>query len=114
VVCETFSKGKGKKKGERRKKLNFHLDQEAIHRLRNYAPPPTSYGQVPLSRRAAVLILLYVDPNGNLRVVITMRAKTLSSCTYLSFSGLRYAARHADPDFLGQMQEKRHYQEVRP
>ncbi|KAJ5219998.1 hypothetical protein N7468_009202 [Penicillium chermesinum] len=53
--------------------------QEAIARLRNYVPPPTAYYDVPLSRRAAVLILLYADPNGDLRVVITIRAKTLSS-----------------------------------
>ncbi|KAJ6157455.1 hypothetical protein N7470_005047 [Penicillium chermesinum] len=52
---------------------------EAIARLRNYVPPPTAYYDVPLSRRAAVLILLYADPNGDLRVVITIRAKTLSS-----------------------------------
>ncbi|KAJ5396598.1 hypothetical protein N7509_004711 [Penicillium cosmopolitanum] len=52
---------------------------EAINRLRTYVPPPTAYGDVPLSRRAAVLILLYADPNGELRVVITIRAKTLSS-----------------------------------
>lgn len=30
-----------------------------------------------------MLVLLYADPNGDLRVVITIRAKTLSSCTYL-------------------------------
>ncbi|KAJ5692595.1 hypothetical protein N7462_002018 [Penicillium macrosclerotiorum] len=53
--------------------------QEAIERLRNYTPPPTAYGNVPLNRRAAVLILLYADPQGDLRVVITIRAKTLSS-----------------------------------
>lgn len=66
---------------------NCYLDQEAIRRLRNYVPPPTAYEQVPLIRRAAVLLLLYADRNGNLRIVITMRAKTLRSCTY-SFSGL--------------------------
>ncbi|KAJ5153380.1 uncharacterized protein N7482_009858 [Penicillium canariense] len=59
--------------------------QEAIDRLRGYTPPPTAYGDVPLSRRAAVLILLYADPKGDLRVVITIRAKTLSSCAYLPF-----------------------------
>ncbi|RAL12301.1 NUDIX hydrolase [Aspergillus homomorphus CBS 101889] len=55
------------------------LSQTAIDRLRNYTPPPTSYEQVPLSRRAAVLVLLYADRTGELRVVLTMRAKTLSS-----------------------------------
>jgi 8-oxo-dGTP pyrophosphatase MutT (NUDIX family) len=34
---------------------------------------------MPLSRRAAVLILLFADTKGDLRVVITMRASTLSS-----------------------------------
>ncbi|KAJ5930020.1 hypothetical protein N7466_005513 [Penicillium verhagenii] len=58
---------------------------EAIHRLRNYVPPPTEYEGVPVTRRAAVLLLLYADSKGDLRVVITIRAKTLSSCTYDSF-----------------------------
>ncbi|CEJ57341.1 Putative NUDIX domain protein [Penicillium brasilianum] len=53
--------------------------QEAIDRLRGYTPPPTAYSEVPLSRRAAVLILLYADLQGDLRVVITIRAKTLKS-----------------------------------
>ncbi|KAJ5289193.1 NUDIX domain protein [Penicillium angulare] len=52
---------------------------EAIERLRNYVPPPTAYGDLPLSRRAAVLLLLYADSKGDLRIVITIRAKTLSS-----------------------------------
>ncbi|OOQ81713.1 NUDIX domain protein [Penicillium brasilianum] len=52
---------------------------EAIDRLRGYTPPPTAYSEVPLSRRAAVLILLYADLQGDLRVVITIRAKTLKS-----------------------------------
>ncbi|EXJ69122.1 uncharacterized protein A1O5_08057 [Cladophialophora psammophila CBS 110553] len=34
---------------------------------------------MPLSRKAAVLILLFADPYGELRVVITMRASSLSS-----------------------------------
>ncbi|KAJ5769369.1 hypothetical protein N7520_003928 [Penicillium odoratum] len=54
--------------------------KEAVRRLRNYVPPPTAYEDVPLSRRAAVLLLLYADAKGDLRVVITIRAKTLSSC----------------------------------
>ncbi|KAJ5555629.1 hypothetical protein N7535_008063 [Penicillium sp. DV-2018c] len=53
--------------------------QAAVARLRNYVPPPTQYETVPLSRRAAVLILLFADAKGDLRVVVTMRAKTLSS-----------------------------------
>ncbi|KAL4775134.1 hypothetical protein BDW60DRAFT_204406 [Aspergillus nidulans var. acristatus] len=54
--------------------------QEAINRLRAFKPPPTSYDLVPLSRRAAVLLLLYADAKGDLRVVLTIRASTLSSC----------------------------------
>ncbi|KAH2312277.1 hypothetical protein LV164_002731 [Aspergillus fumigatus] len=53
--------------------------QRAIDRLREYRPPPTNYELVPLSRRAAVLVLLYADAKGDLRVVLTIRAKTLSS-----------------------------------
>ncbi|KAL4810225.1 NUDIX hydrolase domain-like protein [Aspergillus unguis] len=53
--------------------------QEAINRLRAYQPPPTSYDQVHVSRRAAVLLLLYADVKGDLRVVLTIRASTLSS-----------------------------------
>ncbi|KAL4813969.1 NUDIX hydrolase domain-like protein [Aspergillus spinulosporus] len=53
--------------------------QEAINRLRAFKPPPTSYDLVPLSRRAAVLLLLYADAKGDLRVVLTIRASTLSS-----------------------------------
>ncbi|RAH83740.1 NUDIX domain protein [Aspergillus japonicus CBS 114.51] len=57
------------------------VSQAAIDRLRQYAPPPppTNYDLAPLSRRAAVLVLLYADREGALRVVLTMRAKTLSS-----------------------------------
>jgi len=51
----------------------------AIARLRTYVPPPTQYYSLTLTRRAAVLILLYADKKGELRVVLTMRAKTLSS-----------------------------------
>ena len=54
--------------------------QEAIDKLRNYIPPPTTYYSVPVSRRAAVLLLLFADAKGDLRVVVTIRAKTLSSC----------------------------------
>ncbi|KAB8229225.1 hypothetical protein ETB97_006577 [Aspergillus alliaceus] len=55
------------------------VSQSAIDRLRLYKPPPTNYDLVPLSRRAAVLLLLYADLKGDLRVVLTIRAKTLSS-----------------------------------
>lgn len=70
---------------------DLHSNQEAINRLRNYVPPPTAYKEVPLTRRAAVLLLLYADRNGELRVVITIRAKTLSSCMCCPF---------VSPDFL--------------
>lgn len=59
--------------------------QDAIERLRAYVPPPTNYAEVPLSRRAAVLILLYADRRGDLKVVLTMRAKTLSSCMFVAW-----------------------------
>lgn len=38
------------------------------------------YDSLPLGRRAAVLILLFADAKGDLKVVVTIRAKTLSSC----------------------------------
>jgi 8-oxo-dGTP pyrophosphatase MutT (NUDIX family) len=53
--------------------------QKALDRLRQYKAPPTAWGDMPLSRRAAVLILLFADAKGDLRVVITIRAATLSS-----------------------------------
>ncbi|KAK6587288.1 hypothetical protein PZA11_000578 [Diplocarpon coronariae] len=50
----------------------------AIARLRAFKPPPFStWDRLPLSRRAAVLILLFADQRGDLRVVLTMRASTL-------------------------------------
>lgn len=51
----------------------------AIARLRSYIPPPTTWYSLPLSRRAAVLILLFADKRGDLRVVLTMRSATLKS-----------------------------------
>lgn len=52
----------------------------AIARLRAYKPPPFPlWDRLPLSRRAAVLILLYADRRGDLRVVLTMRAASLRS-----------------------------------
>ncbi|KAL4795482.1 NUDIX hydrolase domain-like protein [Aspergillus venezuelensis] len=51
----------------------------AINRLKAFNPPPSSYDLVPLERRAAVLLLLYADAQGDLRVVLTVRASTLSS-----------------------------------
>ncbi|KAL1843741.1 hypothetical protein VTJ49DRAFT_122 [Mycothermus thermophilus] len=52
----------------------------AVARLRAYKPPPFPlWDRLPLSRRAAVLLLLYADRRGDLRVVITMRAASLRS-----------------------------------
>ncbi|KAJ4547064.1 8-oxo-dGTP diphosphatase [Exophiala dermatitidis] len=53
--------------------------QKAVERLRAYRPPESAWDSMPLSRKAAVLILLFADDKGGLRVVITMRATTLSS-----------------------------------
>jgi hypothetical protein len=71
--------------------------QAAIDRLRKYVPPPTQYDTLPLSRRAAVLILLFADAKGDLRVVVTMRAKTLSSCTLFLF--VAYNTRYSDTPY---------------
>ncbi|KAI8632595.1 hypothetical protein F5Y19DRAFT_369689 [Xylariaceae sp. FL1651] len=50
----------------------------AIARLRAYKPPPFPiWDRLPVTRRAAVLILLFADRRGDLRVVITMRAASL-------------------------------------
>ncbi|KAI1845710.1 hypothetical protein JX265_008693 [Neoarthrinium moseri] len=52
----------------------------AIARLRAYRPPPfPTWDRLPVSRRAAVLVLLFADRRGDLRVVITMRAASLRS-----------------------------------
>ncbi|KAF2682677.1 hypothetical protein K458DRAFT_369659 [Lentithecium fluviatile CBS 122367] len=50
---------------------------QALARLRTYTPPPTQWYNCPLTRRAAVLILLFPDRYGELKVVLTMRAATL-------------------------------------
>ncbi|KIX93566.1 uncharacterized protein Z520_10744 [Fonsecaea multimorphosa CBS 102226] len=55
------------------------ISAKAIDRLRSYKSPETIWPEMPITRKAAVLILLFADPNGELRVVITMRASTLSS-----------------------------------
>ena len=46
----------------------------ALAALRAFRPPPTNYPLLPLTRRAAVLILLFADPAGDLRVVLTIRS----------------------------------------
>jgi hypothetical protein len=59
--------------------------QRALTNLRNFAPPPTNYYKCPLRRRAAVLILLFADKVGDLRVVLTIRSSGLKSCKCLRF-----------------------------
>ncbi|RCI14621.1 hypothetical protein L249_6371 [Ophiocordyceps polyrhachis-furcata BCC 54312] len=50
----------------------------AINRLRSYRPPPFPlWDSLPSKKRAAVLVLLYADRRGDLRVVVTMRAASL-------------------------------------
>ncbi|KAH7162856.1 NUDIX hydrolase domain-like protein [Dactylonectria estremocensis] len=52
----------------------------AIARFRTYKPPAFPlWDRLPVRKRAAVLILLYADRRGDLRVVITMRAASLRS-----------------------------------
>ena len=53
--------------------------QAAIARLRAYRCPSSVYPQLPLSRRAAVLLLLFADRHGDLRVVLTLRSNSLRS-----------------------------------
>lgn len=54
--------------------------QAAISRLRAYKSAPFPiWDKLPPRKRAAVLLLLYADRWGDLRVVITMRAATLRS-----------------------------------
>ncbi|KAJ6786693.1 hypothetical protein PWT90_08780 [Aphanocladium album] len=56
------------------------FSKAAINRLRAYKPPPFPlWDRLPVRMRAAVLILLYADRFGDLRVVITMRAASLRS-----------------------------------
>ncbi|KAH3948129.1 hypothetical protein HBH98_207260 [Parastagonospora nodorum] len=52
---------------------------QALARLRTYNPPPTQWHNCPLTRRAAVLILLFPDRHGALKVVLTMRSAKLNS-----------------------------------
>ncbi|KAK0746316.1 NUDIX hydrolase domain-like protein, partial [Schizothecium vesticola] len=52
----------------------------AVARLRAFKPPPFPlWDRIHTSRKAAVLLLLYADRRGDLRVVITMRAASLRS-----------------------------------
>ncbi|KAI5199267.1 hypothetical protein E4T39_06321 [Aureobasidium subglaciale] len=49
----------------------------ALARLRAFKPPPSQYTKLPLTRRAAVLILLFADRRGDLRVILTIRSAKL-------------------------------------
>jgi hypothetical protein len=61
--------------------------KRALSNLRAFVPPKTNYYQCPLKRRAAVLILLFADKVGDLRVVLTIRSAGLKNCKlYLAFS----------------------------
>ncbi|KAH7563811.1 hypothetical protein BM1_00858 [Bipolaris maydis] len=50
---------------------------QALCRLRQYTPPATQWHNCPLTRRAAVLILLFPDSHGELKVVLTVRSAQL-------------------------------------
>lgn len=56
--------------------------QKAIANLRAFASPQTNWYKCPLTRRAAVLILLFADLKGDLRVVLTIRSAGLKNCTF--------------------------------
>lgn len=53
--------------------------KKALQNLRAFIPPPTNYYRCPLKRRAAVLILLFADKRGDLRVVLTIRSSALKN-----------------------------------
>ncbi|RMY85633.1 hypothetical protein D0861_06333 [Hortaea werneckii] len=59
--------------------LLFRPHRRAIANLRAFKPPPTNYYKCPLTRRAAVLILLFADRAGDLRVVLTIRSSNLKN-----------------------------------
>ncbi|EPS38531.1 hypothetical protein H072_7676 [Dactylellina haptotyla CBS 200.50] len=58
--------------GDSRKTL-----QDVINRLKDYKPPQDQWEEFDPSRRAAVLILLFPDAKGELRVVLTERSSSL-------------------------------------
>ncbi|TKA73166.1 hypothetical protein B0A55_07392 [Friedmanniomyces simplex] len=53
--------------------------KKAIANLRAFTSQPTNYYKCPLTRRAAVLILLFADRKGDLRVVLTIRSAGLKN-----------------------------------
>ncbi|EGY22660.1 hypothetical protein VD0002_g648 [Verticillium dahliae] len=71
----------------------------ALVRLRAYRPPPLpTWDRLPASRRAAVLLLLFADRRGDLRVVITMRAASLRNYSgHAAFPGGKADDVHETP-----------------
>ncbi|WPH01048.1 Hypothetical protein R9X50_00388300 [Acrodontium crateriforme] len=53
--------------------------KKALANLRAFTPQSTNFYKLPLARRAAVLILLFADRKGDLRVVLTIRSAGLKS-----------------------------------
>lgn len=54
--------------------------QTALANLRSFTSSQTNWYRCPLKRRAAVLILLFADRRGDLRVVLTIRSAGLRNC----------------------------------
>ncbi|KAL7267720.1 8-oxo-dGTP diphosphatase [Rhizina undulata] len=52
---------------------------QALVRLKAYVHPRTAYLALPTSSRAAVLVLLFADPSGDLMVLLTLRSAMLRS-----------------------------------
>ena len=66
--------------------------KRALSNLRAFVPPKTNYYQCPLKRRAAVLILLFADRVGDLRVILTIRSAGLKNCEFfVSFLEMLFA-----------------------
>ncbi|EME79128.1 uncharacterized protein MYCFIDRAFT_190160 [Pseudocercospora fijiensis CIRAD86] len=55
------------------------INAKALANLRSFVAPPTNWYRCPLTRRAAVLILLFADKRGDLRVVLTIRSSGLKN-----------------------------------
>ncbi|KAF8242349.1 hypothetical protein K440DRAFT_121856 [Wilcoxina mikolae CBS 423.85] len=53
------------------------VSSQALARLYAFSPPPTAYHSLPVTHRAAVLVLLFADRRGDLRVVLTLRSPLL-------------------------------------
>ncbi|KAF2164218.1 hypothetical protein M409DRAFT_25560 [Zasmidium cellare ATCC 36951] len=57
----------------------YHDPHKALAHLRGFTSQPTNWYKCPLTRRAAVLILLYADRGGDLKVVLTIRSAGLKN-----------------------------------